>query len=319
MSDVCTLLHRDDSQLIFLIDPGQESLSIVVVDSSVVWPVTVEVAGLKESVSLLEQEVVVNQLLSLFISQRAERVVLSFELSIKFGKRVGDSLLNRSSLIISESWSQWELCQVSSNSNSCADNHGSLVFWEIWSVDFSRVVFSCMLGCLGVLVVVFDDFVKQVLKDPVGVMRSSVDSNARVEVLKSRPDGFLEGETVGILLVVVLVPDVSAEVLAQQGLGARWAHRVAIQLVMSGQLGGGQIHIWALLLCFDFFLFARLLLLFHELSRRLVCQLVLLIALVLGCQLFLVWSLVRLIQRLVLLLSQRVILSIVLERDWLDV
>ena len=46
------LLHGDDSELILLVDPDQESLGVVVEDTSARWPVSVEVASLKESVTL---------------------------------------------------------------------------------------------------------------------------------------------------------------------------------------------------------------------------------------------------------------------------
>jgi len=51
-SDVGTLLHRDDSQLILLVDPNKESLVIIVENTSAGWPVSVETARLEESVSL---------------------------------------------------------------------------------------------------------------------------------------------------------------------------------------------------------------------------------------------------------------------------
>ena len=50
--DTSILLHGDDSELILLVDPDQESLSIVVEDSSAGWPVSVKVASSQESVSL---------------------------------------------------------------------------------------------------------------------------------------------------------------------------------------------------------------------------------------------------------------------------
>ena len=50
--DSSILLHGDDSELILLVDPDQESLSVVVEDSSAGWPVSVEVASSQESVSL---------------------------------------------------------------------------------------------------------------------------------------------------------------------------------------------------------------------------------------------------------------------------
>jgi len=51
-SDSSSLLHGDDSKLILLVDPDQESLVSVVEDTSAAWPVSVEVASLEESVSL---------------------------------------------------------------------------------------------------------------------------------------------------------------------------------------------------------------------------------------------------------------------------
>lgn len=50
--DIGTLLHGDDSKLILFVNPDEESLSIVVEDTSARWPVAVEAASLKETVSL---------------------------------------------------------------------------------------------------------------------------------------------------------------------------------------------------------------------------------------------------------------------------
>ena len=51
-SDTGTLLHRNDSELILLVNPHQECLGIVVENTSAIWPVSVEVACSQESVSL---------------------------------------------------------------------------------------------------------------------------------------------------------------------------------------------------------------------------------------------------------------------------
>ena len=51
-TDICTWLHWDDSQLVLFIDPHEEGLVVVVENTSSVWPVTVQVASLKETVSL---------------------------------------------------------------------------------------------------------------------------------------------------------------------------------------------------------------------------------------------------------------------------
>jgi hypothetical protein len=50
--DVSTWLHGDDSELVLLVDPHEESLVVVVEDSTTVWPVTVQVAGVEETISL---------------------------------------------------------------------------------------------------------------------------------------------------------------------------------------------------------------------------------------------------------------------------
>jgi hypothetical protein len=51
-TNVGTWLHRDNSELILLIDPDEESLGVIVENTSSRWPVSVETARLEESVSL---------------------------------------------------------------------------------------------------------------------------------------------------------------------------------------------------------------------------------------------------------------------------
>lgn len=61
--------------MIFLVNPDEECLIFVVEDTSTIGPVSIQTYSLKESISLLEEEVVVNELLSLLLSQLVERVV----------------------------------------------------------------------------------------------------------------------------------------------------------------------------------------------------------------------------------------------------
>ena len=65
-SNVSSLLHWNDSELILLVDPDQECLFLVVENTSASWPVSVETTGLQESVPFLEEEVIGNQLSLLF-------------------------------------------------------------------------------------------------------------------------------------------------------------------------------------------------------------------------------------------------------------
>ena len=67
-SNVSTILHGYDSELILLVNPDEESLLIVMEDASALWPFSVEITSLQESVSLFKEEVIVNELLSLSLA-----------------------------------------------------------------------------------------------------------------------------------------------------------------------------------------------------------------------------------------------------------
>ena len=71
-SNIGTLLHGDDSQLILFIDPDEEGLFIVVEDASSLRPISVEATCIQESVSFFEEEVVGDQLILLLCSHGSE-------------------------------------------------------------------------------------------------------------------------------------------------------------------------------------------------------------------------------------------------------
>lgn len=47
----CTWLHRDDTKLIFFVNPDKESLGLIVEDTTTIWPITIEVASFEETIS----------------------------------------------------------------------------------------------------------------------------------------------------------------------------------------------------------------------------------------------------------------------------
>jgi hypothetical protein len=49
--EVSTLLHGDDSQLIFFVNPDEERLVVIVEDSTTLWPVSVQATSFQESVT----------------------------------------------------------------------------------------------------------------------------------------------------------------------------------------------------------------------------------------------------------------------------
>ena len=79
-----------------------------------------------------------------------------------------------------------------------------------------------MLGILSVSVVLENDWVEKVSELLVGVEGSGVDTDSRVEILATREDAGLEGNSVRVSLVLILVPDGLGAVLAHQGGSSSW-------------------------------------------------------------------------------------------------
>ena len=52
LNDTSSILHGNDSELILFVDPDEESLGVIMEDTSSGWPVSVKVASSQESVSL---------------------------------------------------------------------------------------------------------------------------------------------------------------------------------------------------------------------------------------------------------------------------
>ena len=59
-ANVSAILHRNNSELILFIDPNEESLLVVMEDASSLGPISVQAACIKESVALLEKEMIGN-------------------------------------------------------------------------------------------------------------------------------------------------------------------------------------------------------------------------------------------------------------------
>jgi hypothetical protein len=118
LKDSSTLLHGNNSELILLIDPDKEGFGFVVENSSSFWPVSVEVASSKESISLLEKEVVVNQLLLNIWVHSLEWVESTLQITIEGVTGLNNFIHDFVSLLSGDTWSKWVSSKVSSNSDS---------------------------------------------------------------------------------------------------------------------------------------------------------------------------------------------------------
>ena len=132
-------------------------------------PVSVESARLQEAITLLEEEVVLDQLLPVVFTQLIERVISSSEVSREVCEGVRHLFLNVESLSISDLGTQGESFQVSAHSDSGAYDHLRVIFVEgrgVQSVSthisFTSMLFDSMIG--------FYDLIKEVSKGDIRVM-----------------------------------------------------------------------------------------------------------------------------------------------------
>jgi len=217
--NVSTILHGDDSELIFFVDPDEEGLVIVVVDTSTRWPVSVEIASGKESITLLEKEMVGDELFLSSCFHALEWVEFSLKITILVRlSSCHDSVHNVQSLLLGDSWAKWVSIEISANSNSSRFDVCGILWAERWGIELRSIHVGFVDTVLCVTMVVGDDWVEKFIEFGVGIMGSSIDTNARVGVSNTREDASLEGDLILITLVFVLLPNFFGQVLAESRL-----------------------------------------------------------------------------------------------------
>ena len=115
--DITTLLHRDDTRLIFLIDPNKESLLLVVEDTTALRPVTLHTSHSQVAVTRHEQEVVINKLLTDLLIHTSQWVVAASQITLEPFKGSGDQLLNSNTLFSGDSGRQTKSLNGTTNTD----------------------------------------------------------------------------------------------------------------------------------------------------------------------------------------------------------
>mmetsp|Transcript_48843 Transcript_48843/g.66506 ORF Transcript_48843/g.66506 Transcript_48843/m.66506 type:complete len:318 (-) Transcript_48843:69-1022(-) len=240
-TNIGTVLHGDDSKLILLINPDKEGLVIVVEDTSAGRPVSVEVAGLKETVAFLEEEVVVDKLLLGSFIHTFKRVESTLEVTLEVLASLNNGVHDLKSLLFGDTRSERESSKVSANSNSGGFDHLGVFLTERRGNEVSRVHVGNVLGSGSVTVVVLNNLIEELVELRVSFVGTSVNTNTRVKVLDTGEDAGLESDTVLILLVLVFFPDILREALAKlrfavSGEGREFSNRIGTRFG-SGRLG----------------------------------------------------------------------------------
>ena len=235
--NVCAWLHRNDAELVFLVDPDQERLVVVVENAATFGPVAVEAARLQEAVAFFEEEVVFDQLLAVGLGKLPEFVVLAFELSLEGVEGLLGVLLDLVALLAGDARSKREGLEVTSDSDSSAADHSCVLWAEGGTVKFRVVHVADVLVVGAMAMVSLDDFIKQGSKLSVALMRSRVCSDSRVCVLATRDYTSLERDTSLIFCIFELVPHISRKMFGKQAVRSRRKHWESSNILWLSDVG----------------------------------------------------------------------------------
>jgi len=147
-------------------------------DSSSSRPVSVQAACIKESVALLEQEVVSDQLLLVGFTHSSQWIVFTSKFPSETRKNPGNFCLHFIPLLFGDTRPKRIAGQVSTNSDSCRVNHFRLFFCEWWALQLGVVHVTHMLSIFRMFVVIFNHLVKELFKGGVRIMGTGIDTNS---------------------------------------------------------------------------------------------------------------------------------------------
>lgn len=152
---------------------------------------------------------VLDELVLGFLVHSLEGIELAREVALKGLKSLDDLVHDLKSLGLGKSGAKREVSEVSADSDSGGDDHSSLIFGKGRGNELLSIHVRNVFSVLSVLVVVLNDLVEEGSECLVGVVRAGVATNAGIGVLGSREDSLAESESVLVLLVLQLVPNLS--------------------------------------------------------------------------------------------------------------
>merc|ERR1712055_530859 len=97
-SDISSLLHRNNAELILLIDPDQESLFVIVEDTTTFRPIPLHASNSEVSVSRNKQEVVINKLLADRLLHTSQWIVVASQIFREVLDSIDHQLLDSNTL-----------------------------------------------------------------------------------------------------------------------------------------------------------------------------------------------------------------------------
>merc|ERR1711899_556486 len=215
LPDISTLLHRDNSELVLLVDPDKEGLLSVVEDTTALGPVTLHTSNGKVPVARDEEEVVVNKLLANLLVHSGQRVVVTGKIRGEALDSVDHQLLDSNTLVLGDSGGETKAIDGTANTDSARVDGDIRV--DI-ALNLADVHVRGVLCRRTDSVVLLDQGVKDWGKVLVGILVTSVDAAVLVVELDCAGNGLGKSESGGLGGdVLQLVPLVLGDVLGNKG------------------------------------------------------------------------------------------------------
>lgn len=194
---------------------------------------------------------VLNELLTLSSGELVKSVEVTGEITLVGLESLGDSGHDLDSLLVGDTWSKSVVGEVTADTDTGGVDHSSLILWEWWAVELGGVHVGDVLGVWAVLVVVLNNEIEELGELLVGVVGTSVGTDAGVDVLAARENALLEGDTFLVLEILVLVPNFLGEESGNGGLVVlSWElwEVLEVILVLEPWTASGDTLLWCWLL-----------------------------------------------------------------------
>jgi len=213
--DVTSLLHGNDTELILLVDPDQESLVSVVEDTTALGPVTLHTGYLQVGVTRHEEEMVIDELLADLLIHTGQGVVGTGQVTFHFGECVLHQSLNIDTLLLGDTGGKTESLDAAANTDPAGVNR--YISLNVAS-DLGGVHVGGVLEVGSKTMVLADEGVEDLSEVNIGVLITSIDTAMLVVELNCAGNSLGQGELRGLgNNFVELVPFVFSHVLGNQG------------------------------------------------------------------------------------------------------
>merc|ERR1719458_1699554 len=190
--DISSFLHGDNAELIFLVDPGEEGLVLVMEDSATLGPITLHTSDLEVGVARDKEEVVVDQLLPHLLVHAGEREVGASKVTLQVGESFLHQVLDSNPLLLGDARGKAKSVNGATNPDPAGVNWSCGVNIALDLID----VHVAGVGRIGADSMVFlNQRVEDLSKVLVGVPVSSIDSTVLVIKLGRHGNSLSEGES----------------------------------------------------------------------------------------------------------------------------